>query len=68
MVAVGAGELDLLGFFCKVAQANEDPRTSVMFLAQMLETAPRLSRALIEARSEAETTMRSFSARFELDE
>jgi hypothetical protein len=59
MVAVGAGELDLLGFLRKVAQANEDPRTSVMFLAQMLETAPRLSRALIEARSEAETTMKS---------
>lgn len=59
MGAVAAAELDLLGFLRKVAQANKDPSTSVMFLQQMLDTRSRLPQALTEARNEAEATLRS---------
>ena len=59
MGAVGAAELDLLAFLRKVAQANEDPSTSIMFLQQMLSAHARLPQALSDARNEAEDTLRA---------
>lgn len=60
MGAVAAGALDLVTFLREVAQANEDPHRSVMFLEQMLAehiACVKPPQALTEAWDEAETTL-----------